>query len=488
MIIELLGTRIIGPFYGVSLYVWSALISVALIALALGYFIGGYLADMKSAFKLSHVLSLSALFTALILLLSEPVLMVTDDLGIRGGAFASAVLIFTLPLTMLAMTGPFIITKTASTLHIVGSVSGAVYAVSTVGSVVGTLLLSLYLLPEFGSRSIINLLSIMLTLMSIAWAAYEAKSEQAFTWSTIPVAMFVAIVLLVAQYTRILGNDASFRELYTSESIYGRVKVVDDPENNYRWLMSDASTIGVASLITNNGLLQYQQTIKKMLNFNPNANDALLIGLGSGHLAIDLDRLGIITDSIEIDPDVTFAAQRFFGYKPKGNLIIGDARYHVRQMQKKYDLIIHDCFTGGTDPSHLLSREMFLDLQKRLKPGGILAVNMVGFIKGEQAKGTHAVQHTLKTVFRHNKAFITNTKTNFNDVTFFASSTPLTAHARNKNDRIEQWLKNHEFQFPDNDGLVITDNFNPMESIQVAKAELYRKYLIDRVGKKMLVW
>lgn len=87
MIIELLGTRIIGPFYGVSLYVWSALISVTLTALALGYFIGGRLADKKSDFKISNVLSLAALFTAIIPLISDPVLLATDTLGIRGGAF-----------------------------------------------------------------------------------------------------------------------------------------------------------------------------------------------------------------------------------------------------------------------------------------------------------------------------------------------------------------------------------------------------------------
>src|SRR5512147_2463881 len=99
MILELLGTRIIGPFYGVSLYVWSSLIAVTLIALALGYFIGGHFADRFPGIRLGHVVLFSALTTMLIPFLSGPVLLLTNSLGLRAGAFVSALLLFTFPLT-----------------------------------------------------------------------------------------------------------------------------------------------------------------------------------------------------------------------------------------------------------------------------------------------------------------------------------------------------------------------------------------------------
>ena len=109
MMLELLGTRIIGPFYGVSLYVWSSLISVALIALSLGYYLGGVIADRETGFRLSYAIALAGLTAALIPFISRPVLLWTDDLGMRGGAFASALLLFTAPLTLLGMVGPQVI-------------------------------------------------------------------------------------------------------------------------------------------------------------------------------------------------------------------------------------------------------------------------------------------------------------------------------------------------------------------------------------------
>lgn len=488
MIIELLGTRIIGPFYGVSLYVWSSLISVTLIALAIGYFIGGMLADKQSRFRLPHIIVFAALFTAIIPLISDAVLSVTDSLGIRAGAFCSAVILFTVPLTLLAMVGPFVITKATRQLDTVGSVSGSVYAISTCGSVIGTLLLGFYLLPIAGSRSIIAVLSILLVILAILWAFYDIKLNNRFVWMALPMGAITGFVLLFSHYTHPPDNQQEYKQIFAAESLYGWVRVIDEPEKNIRWLMSDASTIGAASLLTGNGLLQYQQTIKKLTAFNPDAKSALLIGLGSGHLAQDFDRLGIITDSIEIDPIVAQVAKKYFDFKPKGELMVGDARYQVRQLKKKYDFIIHDCFTGGTYPSHLLSQEMFQNLQQLLTPKGILAVNIVGFLKGEESAGTQAIARTLKSTFPHQKVLITNAKNNFNDITIFVSNSPLQISPEKDSKQISNWLKNHEFHFPDAAGLIITDDFNPLESMQVKKAELYRKYLVDRVGKDMLLW
>ena len=167
MMLELLGTRIIGPFYGVSLYVWSALISVALIALALGYYLGGLVADRAGRFRISHAISLAALSAATIPLASRPVLLATDALGLRAGAFVSALVLFTVPLTFLGMISPQVIKLSTRRLDRVGLASGSVYAVSTVGSVVGTLLLGFFLLPVLGSRAILYGVSAALFILAV---------------------------------------------------------------------------------------------------------------------------------------------------------------------------------------------------------------------------------------------------------------------------------------------------------------------------------
>ena len=155
MMLELLGTRIIGPFYGVSLYVWSSLISVALIALSLGYYIGGMIADRETGFRLSYAIALAGLTAALIPFISRPVLLWTDGLGMRGGAFASALRLFTAPLTLLGMVGPQVIKMATVRREGVGMAAGSIFAISTVGSVVGTLALGFYLLPALGTRVIL---------------------------------------------------------------------------------------------------------------------------------------------------------------------------------------------------------------------------------------------------------------------------------------------------------------------------------------------
>lgn len=162
MVIELLGARVIAPFYGASLYVWSSQIAVTLIALAMGYFIGGHLADRAEGRGLSLIIMLAGLFTLLIPLISRSVLVSTDSLGIRLGSFLSALTLFLPSLACLGMVGPFSIRRLTTRFAEIGSSSGRIYAVSTAGSVLGTLLLGFFLFPAFGTRQILISTGVML--------------------------------------------------------------------------------------------------------------------------------------------------------------------------------------------------------------------------------------------------------------------------------------------------------------------------------------
>ena len=174
MVIELLGTRLIAPFYGASLYVWTSLISVTLIALALGYYLGGIWAD-RTRFGLSLIIALSGLLTLIIPGLVGPVLLATDPLGLRLGSFISTLILFSPSLIMLGMVGPFAVKLATSTLSDVGTSTGSIYAVSTVGSVVGTLFLGFYLFPIIGSREIFVGVGIALLLLSLVVILIERR-------------------------------------------------------------------------------------------------------------------------------------------------------------------------------------------------------------------------------------------------------------------------------------------------------------------------
>ena len=474
MMLELLGTRIIGPFYGVSLYVWSSLISVALIALALGYYLGGLVADRKTRFRLSHAIALAGLTTAAIPFVCRPVLLWTNDLGLRAGAFTSALLLFALPLTCLGMVGPQVIELAARRAG-VGRAAGSVFAVSTVGSVVGTLLLGFFLLPALGSRVILAGVSAALILLALVVAWYERR------WGAAAAAALATGALLWLQAAPKPTEYGDYRLVHQTESHYGWVRVIDDRARRVRWMLSDASVISALRLDTRGPVLSYQKIIAALPSLHPEGRDALLIGLGGGYIAMAFAAQGIATDALELDPAVADAAQQYFLYEPSGALHVGDARYEIRRLNRQYDFIVHDCFTGGSVPSHLLSVEMLNDLDRLLKDDGVLALNFVGFTEGPAAEAVAAVYHTLGAIYPHRLALVSLPGEAFNDFVFLASRRPIALHAA------ADWLAAHEHPMP-TAGELITDDFNPLERLQVAKAERYRALLLERMGPMLLAF
>ena len=479
MMLELLGTRIIGPFYGVSLYVWSSLISVALIALALGYYLGGLVADRKTRFRLSYAIALAGLTTAAIPFVCRPVLLWTNDLGLRTGAFTSALLLFALPLTCLGMVGPQVIELAARRAG-VGRAAGSVFAVSTVGSVVGTLLLGFFLLPALGSRVILGGVSAALILLALVVAWYERRWGYAALGpvAAAAVATSAGLWLQAAPKPTEYGD---YRLVHQTESHYGWVRVIDDRARRVRWMLSDASVISALRLDTRGPALSYQKIIAALPPLRPAGRDALLIGLGGGYIAMAFAAQGIATDALELDPAVADAAQQYFLYEPSRALRVGDARYEIRRLDQQYDFIVHDCFTGGSVPSHLLSVEMLGDLDRLLKDDGLLALNFVGFTEGPQAAAAAAVYRTLGAMYPHRLALVSLPGEAFNDFVFLASRQPISLAAA------ADWLAAHEHPMP-SEGELITDDFNPLERLQVAKAERYRALLLERMGPMLLAF
>ncbi|WP_188149605.1 fused MFS/spermidine synthase [Teredinibacter waterburyi] len=489
MMVELLGTRIIGPFYGVSLIVWSSLLSVSLLALSMGYYVGGYCADKITYWRLPHAVISAAILIAVIPLISKPVQLMFDGLGLRLGALASAFVLFTPSLLFLGMAGPFVIRMATDRLENVGSTAGNVYAISTVGSVVGTLMLGFYLLPLYGTHTILLVLALVLLCLAVALSLYEKSfmttKYPAMKWAGVSVVLIAVLAWQMFSGGRNTKDD-NYQVLFEQETHYGWVRVVQQQDNDIRWLMSDASTIGAEYVPTGVGLLGYQTVVRLLPWFNPNGKKGLLIGLGAGHLVNDLANYGVATDAIEIDPAVAYAANKYFNFKPTGKVIVGDARYQVRQLNETYDLIIHDCFTGGSEPIHLLSEEMMLELKAKLNPGGVLAVNFVGFTDAERLTPVKSVARTLDSVFAHRKTYVRTPGEEFSDYVFVVSDTELNSGQHPNSQQPHQWLSEREVAISGVGGELITDDYNPLEYLQIAKAEHYRNVLIDRVGESVL--
>ena len=490
MVIELLGTRLIAPFYGASLYVWSSLISVTMIALAVGYFVGGRWADRAQRTGLSLIIALAALFTLLIPWATRPVLLATDPLGLRGGAFVSALVLFFPSLTLLGMVGPFAIKLATSQLEGVGSSSGSVYAVSTLGSVVGTLLLGFFLFPWVGSRQILVSLGLLLFLLAVAVAAYEQK-RLGKTIAILPCALLaIAGLCLLPKIVGAghAGPNGRFSVLSERESLYGYVRVIEDSGRDLRFLTADASMIGAANISDGANRLTYQDIVALIPALKPSIKKALLIGQGAGHMAMTLrERYGIVTDTLEIDPAVADAASNYFGFKSNGKAIVGDARYEIRHLAGPYDLIIHDCFTGGSEPAHLLTVETLQQLKGLLASQGILALNFVAFGQGEGQQALTSVSKTVAQVFSNQALFVSEPGEDFNDYIFLVGSQPIDLTSPTLNAEQTDWLNKRKFTVDASNGIVLTDNLNPLEHLQTRKSEHYRHVLVDWFGNDLLV-
>ena len=487
MVIELLGTRLIAPFYGASLYVWTSVISVTLIALALGYFIGGHWADRAKRTGLALIIALAGFLTLLVPWITAPVLFATDPLGLRMGTFVSTLVLFTPSLFLLGMVGPFAVKLATSSLDGVGTSTGSIYAVSTVGSVIGTLFLGFYLFPQVGSREIFIGLGIGLLALAFCVIYFERHYIRPAT-TLAPVVVITVISMLLLPYinasgNRLLHHEDNFQTQFERESLYGWVRVIDNPQDNYRLLTVDASTIGAATISHSENVLAYQEIVSLLPALASDMKRALLIGQGAGHMATTLKRYGIETDTLEIDPVVAEAARDYFDFMPTGKTIIGDARYEIRKLKGPYDLIIMDVFTGGSEPVHLLTVETMQQLRALLSDNGLLTLNFVAFYENGENPALASVAKTLAQVFSNQIVLLSDPGRDFNDFIFLAADRPIDIEPGNQL-RYNQsgWLKQRLVRLNQNQGVVLTDNLNPLESMQTRKSEYYRWMMVDSIG------
>lgn len=170
LVIEIVGTRILAPFYGSTIFVWSSLITVTLAFLALGYWLGGSLADKKPKMSLLYwIIFIAGIAILLIPKYDRWVLIQTDKFGLQYGPLLGAFIIFAPSIFLLGMISPFAVKIHTKSLDHLGTTAGNLYAISTSGSLVGGLLAGFYFVPNFSVSFIINILSLSLFFLFLVW-------------------------------------------------------------------------------------------------------------------------------------------------------------------------------------------------------------------------------------------------------------------------------------------------------------------------------
>ena len=481
MLIEILGTRVIGPVFGVSVFVWAALLSVTLLALASGYYGGGVMVDRAPrASRLGWVLLFAGAALGVVPLVAPPVLGGASGLGPRSGPLLAALVLFAPALTALGMTSPIAVRLAMTDVAAAGQRAGKIYALSTAGSLLGTLITSFWLIPEYDSNHILLGAAGALILLG---ATILMRRGRAWAGAALVVPLFGGLA-------RPPHLPANIRILATSHSLYGLVEVIEDTSRDVRYLRSDHSIIGAHWTRDGSAAFAFLHAMEILPFVRPAAKSALVIGLGTGAVPSSLTKNGMRVDVVEIDPAVAQFAEKYFWFKPSGTTYVEDARTFTRRTENEYDIIVHDTFTGGATPEHLLSSEVIHQIHRLLRPGGVLALNMVGFQHGPNAGATWAVARTLRAEFPTVRAFRDGPPERHSEDTtniiFLASddqvepSIPADAHF---NDaycaRILPELHNWEIlqQVPPGD--TISDAHNPLSRLQLPVAEKHYDAMLE---------
>jgi len=402
--LEMVGSRILAPFFGSSIFVWGSLIGVVLTALSLGYYVGGKFADKyPGKGPLSIVISLAGAWISLVLLLSRSALpaIASSYSGSMGPVLASFTLFF-VPGSLLAMVSPWCIRLSISSVEASGGTSGVLYAVSNVGSILGTFVTSFYLIPKASVDAITRGMSFALILLAAFMVlAVERKRVCA---AVLAVSLFVAAAINLP--VLLSPKDAGL--LYETQSLYHHIYVVE--KGRQRLLKFDNSIQGgmyVDDPFTS--CFPYADYFHLSLCFKKDIRDVLMIGLGAGLVPKRFwnDYREMRIDVVEIDPKVDEVARKYFGFPQDERLkvYIEDGRMFLRDVEKKYDLIMVDAYYADSIPFHLTTQEFYQLVRSRLKPGGVVAYNMIGAVAGPKSKLFRSMHLTFSRVFPVNYVF-----------------------------------------------------------------------------------
>ena len=394
MAVEMLVAKMIAPLYGASLYVWSSIIGVTLIALAAGYFLGGKVSEKYAGLNtLLKLIFTVSMILGLLTVTASGIISSVSGYSIRTASFFSAFILLGAPMTLLGMVPPLIIGTLTSLVKDSGRVSGMVYAISTAGGIFATLTIGFYVLPAYGIKG--PLLMIAAILMAFTIAGFIKGKKPLFP----VVGILVMLALVKVHYTKPPRMKA-IKIIKQLESVYGQINIIDNMYKQERILVINNITQTLVNFdalnVSQMGYVHNLSIFSSLaLNDNPDAK-ALLCGLGGGSIMTELTTMGFEADAVEIDPRMPELGTKYFEFDKKScEIYIDDARHFLRNSSKEYDLIVLDLLTSEVQPSHIFTIENFKHLHSLLSDEGILIINFQGYIYGEEGRASRSILKTL---------------------------------------------------------------------------------------------
>ena len=375
LVIEIAGARGIAPYYGTSLRVWTSQITVTLLFLALGYALGGRLSQNERPRALSTVFWAAGAWLVCFAFWRVIVLKAASALpGVGLGSFAAGAALFGPPLLALGAVSPLLIQR-LQTEKEGGAAAGRIFFTNTLGGLAGGWLTALVLIPHIHIQLILAGTGVALAVIGSGWA-WRNFSLKAGTAVLPGLLVFLLVLAPRPAKTLTLGQGRA-TILHSQSTSIGLVQVLD-LEGLGLTLLVDGITQG--GMDRGSGLTMYEFTeylAYLSWRYHPQAKSALMLGLGTGLLAKQLQARGMHVDVAEIEPEMQKMARQYFELPAEVVVHDADARALLARSEQRYDLIFLDTFAGENVPWYLTTKEGLALIKSRLNPGGRLLINSV---------------------------------------------------------------------------------------------------------------
>lgn len=394
---EIAVARLMAPFFGASTIVWANTIGVVLVALSIGYWFGGRLADRNPSLTgLCRMVLAAAVLLAVVPFVAHPFLEVSVDAldSISAGAFAGSLLavlaLVAIPVMLLGAASPYALRLAVTDVEHAGRISGRLYAISTAGSLTGTMTSALLLIPFLGTQRTFLVFALVIGATAAAGLGFRFA----------PVAVLIAAALAIPVGT-VKASDAG-EVIYETETPTQYAQVVEEPNGDRELFLNEGQAIHSlykpGSYLTGrywDGLIVFpfaalDQPPKRVAILGNAAGTAARM---YGHYFPNAR-----VDGVEIDGELTDIGRRYFDLSgPDLHTYTADARPWLQQSGGNYDVIVVDAYRQPYIPFYLATREFFQLVRDRLAPGGVVVVN-VGHPEGNDDL-EKAIAATMATEF-----------------------------------------------------------------------------------------
>jgi spermidine synthase len=412
---EIAAVRLLAPYFGASTIVWANTIGIVLVALSAGYWLGGRLADRHPNMRALCLVALTAaVMLALVPFVADPLLDVAVDAldQISAGAFLGSLLavlvLVAVPVLLLGTVSPWAIRLAVHSVEEAGTVAGRLYALSTAGSLLGTLLSALLLIPLVGTRRTFLVFALAIAIVAVSGLRPLRR------WALAPAAIAALIALPVG--TLKADTDGSGRVIHEAETEYQYARVIEEDDGTRMLELNEGQAehsvceaecepgpggpMSPSSVLTDNVWDGHLVEHFAARSEPPRRVAILGNAAGTTSRAYELFFPGTRVDAVEIDPELSEIGRRYFDMNnPRLHLYHEDARPFLRRIDARYDVISVDAYRQPYIPFYLTTKEFFETVRERLAPDGVLIVN-AGHPEGQDDL-EKVLSATIGDVFAH---------------------------------------------------------------------------------------